>query len=39
MVLVWGNQVRYFHSTDCLAFFAASFPVGYETTGEDVQEN
>jgi hypothetical protein len=32
ITLVWPSaiqRVRYFHSTDCLAFFAAGFPSGY----------
>jgi len=38
MLLSWNKQVRHFHATDCLAFWAASFPIGYETTGEDVEQ-
>jgi hypothetical protein len=35
LILSWNKTVKFFHSTDCLAFYAASFPAGYVTTGED----
>lgn len=34
-ILSWNKEVRYFHATDCLAFYAASFPAGYVATGEE----
>jgi hypothetical protein len=35
LILSWNKTVKFFHSTDCLAFYAASFPAGYVATGED----
>jgi hypothetical protein len=36
ITLLWAKKVRYFHSTDCLALWAASFPIGYVSTGSEV---
>lgn len=36
ITVLWAKQVRYFHSTDCLALWAASFPIGYISTGLEI---
>jgi hypothetical protein len=38
ITLIWSKQVLYFHATDCLALWAGSFPIGYVTTGKEVDE-
>lgn len=38
LVLTWAGKVYLFHSTDCLAFWAGNFPIGYTPSGEDPDE-
>jgi hypothetical protein len=38
LVLTWAGQVYFFHSTDCLAFWAGSFPIGYTPSGDEPNE-
>ena len=35
IVLTWSRKVYYFYATDCLAFLAANFPVGYVLVGKE----
>lgn len=35
ITVIWHEQIYYFHATDCLAFWAASFPIGYVSSGDD----
>ncbi len=39
ITIIWAKQVRYFHSTDCLALWAASFPIGYVSTGAEIGDS
>jgi hypothetical protein len=36
ITVMWAGSIQRFHSTDCLALWAGSFPIGYVTTGKEV---
>jgi hypothetical protein len=38
IVLTWAMKVYYFYATDCLAFWAANFPVGHVLVGKASDE-
>ena len=38
IVLTWSKKVYYFYATDCLAFWAANFPMNHVLVGKASDE-
>jgi hypothetical protein len=36
ITVLWAGAIKRFHSTDCLALWAGSYPIGYVSTGKEV---